>query len=93
MERARGDHSRPSGMCDAHQGGRGAVGEQLTLGLRSCGVVATHAWRCTPAKGSYTWTVTATDPGGGETIARLPAAQGTVPSAANQVATTMGGRA
>ena len=67
--------------------------EQLTLGLRSCGVVATHAWRCTPAKGSYTWTVTATDPGGGETIARLPAAQGTVPSAANQVATTMGGRA
>ena len=47
MERARGDHSRPSGMCDAHQGGRGAVVERLTLDLRSCGVVATGSWRCT----------------------------------------------
>ncbi|MDI9599018.1 MAG: hypothetical protein QM323_05915 [Acidobacteriota bacterium] len=61
MERARGDHSRPSGMCDAHQGGRGAVVERLTLDLRSCGVVATGSWRCTPAKGPCTWTVTATD--------------------------------
>ncbi|HQH21503.1 MAG TPA: hypothetical protein PLJ89_05335 [Thermoleophilia bacterium] len=40
---------------------RGAAVKRLTLGLRSCGVLATHAWRCTLAKGSYTWTVTATD--------------------------------
>ncbi len=93
MERARGDRNRRCGTYDAHQGGRGAAVKRLTLGLRSCGVVATGSWRCTPAKGPCTWTVTATDPGGGETIARLPAAQGTVPSAANQVATTMGGRA
>jgi len=61
MERARGDRNRRCGTYDAHQGGRGAAVKRLTLGLRSCGVLATHAWRCTLAKGSYTWTVTATD--------------------------------